>query len=145
MAAQLRTIPCTRCTNATFIAPDLQIILRSDRISTTLQIWSSASKEENPGALKLLPRDVRSLKMGAEIDPRNPFIGVYLTHRPWWLLCLIVVAACIMMGIIGARWKATDATLKYGIISGMLAVFYVAGGAVIWKWATRFESEFSIP
>ena len=47
-----------------------------------LQIWSSANKEEKSGALKLLSRDGRSIKRGAEIDPRNPFIGIYLNLCP---------------------------------------------------------------
>ena len=73
---------------------------------TFLQLWSK--KLGIPGALELLPRDKRSIKNGAEFDRRHPFIGVYLIHRPLWLLFLILVGACVMMGIIGARWKSTD-------------------------------------
>lgn len=47
-----------------------------------LQMWSSANKEEEPGALLLLPHDVRSIKRGTEMNRNKSSVAEEIKERP---------------------------------------------------------------
>ncbi len=106
-----------------------------------LRFWSSTHKERERGALDILPLDERSIKEGGNCSPREPFVGIYPIHRPWWILFVFFVCFGIPVGIF---WKSADAPVKYWFI--LVAIFFLAFvDKVVWNWVTQFESKWRVP